>query len=61
MMPGSLDQTSDEQIKNLADALTTRNYRLDLLVLNAGVAEDEHPHQEASGIERSVHMWSVRC
>lgn len=39
---------------NLTEALRTRNYRLDLLVLNAGVAEHEHPNVNASQIDRCV-------
>lgn len=49
-----LDQTKEDEIKNLTEALRTRNYRLDLLVLNAGIAEHEHPNVTASQIDRYV-------
>ncbi len=56
-----LDQTKEDEIKNLTEALRTRNYRLDLLVLNAGVAEKEHPNVNACDIDRKelLHMFDV--
>lgn len=45
-------QTKEDEIANLTEALRTRNYRLDLLVLNAGVAEHEHPNVNACQIDR---------
>ena len=49
-----LDQTKEDQIQNLTEALRTRNYRIDLLVLNAGIAEHEHPNVNACQIKRCV-------
>ena len=53
-----LDQTKEDHILNLTEALRTRNYRLDLLVLNAGIAEHEHPNVNASQINRYVDVWA---
>lgn len=55
-----LDQTKEDQIQNLTEALRTRNYRIDLLVLNAGIAEHEHPNVNACQIKRCVCAWVAK-